>query len=460
MMRTMGRPTAVPGRELAGCCGLIATLTLSWLVCVSAIRGEGQAKGSQLSSLDRSTIEQMLKETNETVRKQYFDPNFQGADLDASYRKAEQLIAAATSVHQGYEAVNDFLAVLQDSHTHFIPPKQPFEVEQGWRMQMIGDQCLVTHVKKSSDAAAKGLKPGDRILVVDGAKPSRSDWLNLEYQLNVLSQRSSLHLVVAEAGLQLKMMVVESVVKQLPAQYDLTTNDIWRIQEHNQMAWHRFEARNTEVENVAVLKLPVFAPKNQAAIDSFFHKAEKYPAVIIDLRGNPGGAEDVLLETTSKLFDHEIKIGDTVGRNKTKPLVAKGSGSHAYSGKVIVLIDSQSASSSEIFARVVQLEKRGTVVGDSSAGAVRRVERFNFVHGGGWGAGNLFADGVAVTVADLKMTDGGSLEKVGVTPDEVVLPTPEELAAGADPQLARALQLAGAPLSAEKAGKLFPVGEE
>ena len=71
--------------------------------------------------------------------------------------------------------------------------------------------------------------------------------------------------------------------------------------------------------------------------------------------------------------------------------------------------------------------------------------------------GTALPYGVEVTVADLKMTDGKSLEHNGVIPDEILLPSAEELAAGADPQLARALQLAGVPLSSAAAGQLFPV---
>ena len=483
MMRTLARRTVASGC-LGGVrrYGLIAAVVLSWLWFASAIGVEAQTKEPQLSSLDRSIIEQMLKETNETIREQYFDPNFQGADLDASYRQAEEAIASASSVQQGYETIERFLTALHDSQTHFVPPRQPFMVEPGWRMQMIGDRCLVTRVNADSDAAAKGLKAGDRILAVDGVKPSRANWLSLQYQLKVLRLRSSLHLIVASPGSQPKIMVVKSVVHQLPAEYDLQTNDIWRIYDHNQRQWHRYEARSVEVENVAVLKLPAFALKNELAIDSFFHKAAKCPAVVIDLRGNlgwfegllspwirigrsmdrssTGGEETVMLEMLGRFFDHETKVGDFVGRNKTQPLVVKGRGSHAYQGKVVVLVDSESASSSEIFARVLQLEKRGMVVGDASAGAVRLAQRFKFVQYRGWGPGTQSVEGVSVSVADLKMTDGKSLEKVGVTPDEIVLPTPEELAAGADPQLARALQLAGAPLSSEKTGKLFPVVEE
>ncbi len=148
-------------------------------------------------------------------------------------------------------------------------------------------------------------------------------------------------------------------------------------------------------------------------------------------------------------FDRDITIAEKVERDKTEPLNAPSFGTQSFTGKLIVLVNSSSAAAAEIFARVVQLEKRGLVIGDQTAGAVGRSQLFPDTPG--------LMYHLQVTTARLKMSDGADLEGKGVTPDTLMLPTPADLAEGRDPVLSAAAQLAGVQLSPEEAAKMFPV---
>jgi C-terminal processing protease CtpA/Prc len=64
--------------------------------------------------------------------------------------------------------------------------------------------------------------------------------------------------------------------------------------------------------------------------------------------------------------------------------------------------------------------------------------------------------GAEVTIANLIMTDGKSLEHIGVTPDDIALPQPYDLEKGRDPVMTQAAHELGATISPENAGKMFP----
>lgn len=133
-------------------------------------------------------------------------------------------------------------------------------------------------------------------------------------------------------------------------------------------------------------------------------------------------------------------------------MLAKTRGDNGFKGRLIVLVDSNSGSASEVLARVVQLEKRGTVLGDRTSGKVMRSRLYPHQIG----LDTVIFYAVSVTDADLTMTDGQSLENVGVTPDEVLLPTAEDLRSQKDSVLSRAVAMAGATIDPVEAGKLFP----
>ena len=68
--------------------------------------------------------------------------------------------------------------------------------------------------------------------------------------------------------------------------------------------------------------------------------------------------------------------------------------------------------------------------------------------------------GASITESDIILPDGKSLERTGVIPDELLLPTAADLAARHDPLLSHAALLVGATLAADKAGALFPLDKE
>lgn len=109
---------------------------------------------------------------------------------------------------------------------------------------------------------------------------------------------------------------------------------------------------------------------------------------------------DTLRTFLGSFFDHEVKIADRVTRDSAKPVLTRSIGRNAFTGKLMILVDSASASASEVLARVVQLEKRGTVLGDRSAGAVMESKRYQYQ----MGSDSVLFYGVSITDADLRMT--------------------------------------------------------
>jgi len=192
---------------------------------------------------------------------------------------------------------------------------------------------------------------------------------------------------------------------------------------------------------------------SEKGVDEMMMEAARHKSLILDLRGNSGGYEVVLQRLLGYFFEHDVRIGERRGRKEVKPLMAKTQGDRVFRGRLIVIVDSASASAAELFARVVQLEKRGSVIGDRTAGAVTEARTFTheYYRRRGTSLSALaVVYGVSVTVNDLVMTDGNSLENIGVLPDELMLPRPQDLAANRDPVLLRAAELAGVQLDLKK----------
>ena len=426
---------------------------LGLILFLFALLALGRAQ--QLPDLDRERDQQMLRTVGDDVLKHYYDPKFHGLDFKAELAAAKQRIDKATSNNMALSSIAAALDSLNDSHTFFLPPRHPIRHEYGWQYQMVGDHCFVTHVRPKSDAEAKGLKPGDEVLAINGIAPARDMVWKLQYLFGVLRPQLSLHLDLQDPAGKRRTLDVAARIRETKLVTDWTgaggAVDIFDIIRDEESQEHLMRARYAESgDALLVLKVPEFY-FSTLEVREMMDKASKHKALIIDLRGNPGGSVETLQYFAGDVFDKDVKIADRVGRKETKPQVAKGS-SHPFTGKLVVLIDNDSASAAEVFARLMQIEKRGTVVGDRSSGSVMESRYY----GEQTGSSTQVFFGVSITDADLIMTDGKSLEHVGVTPDELILPTAADLASGRDPVLARAAELLGVKMSPEDAGKLFP----
>jgi carboxyl-terminal processing protease len=408
-----------------------------------------------LNSVDRDRGHVMLRDIKDDLKKNYYDPTYRGMDLDARFKVANDNIDKASSIGQIFGIVAKTLLDLNDSHTFFLPPERAASFEYGWQVQMIGDKAFVVAVKPASDAEAKGLAPGDQVVSVDGVGLTRQNLWVFHYLYNALRPQQQSRVVILKPDGSQQQIDVATKVVEGKRRLNLTTlgndfNDLIRESENEQrLHRHRYVELGKEV---FVWKMPEFDLSNDGVdemVDKFRHRG----SLILDLRGNGGGYVDTLLRLIGNVIAHDVKVGDLKSRKESKPMMAKTRGSEVFSGKLVVIIDNGSGSAAELFARIVQLEKRGIVIGDTSAGKVMQARSYTHQ----LGADTIVLYGVNITNADIIMTDGKSLEGTGVLPDEIKLPTASDLAAKRDPVLAYAVSLVGETLSPEKAGGLFPL---
>lgn len=408
------------------------------------------------TNMERDNARDMLSSIRSDLEKYYYDPNYHGMNLDERFKAANEKVAQAASLAQLMGIIGQVLLDLNDSHTGFLPPPRTYRTDYGWRMQMIGDRCFAVGIKPGSDAETKGLKEGDEVNSIDGLQPSRTNLWKILYLYHAIRPRQGMRLAVTKPDGKQEQLDVAAKVREVKRVLDFTaanqgydTGDLIREAENEA---HLNRHRYLEIGDTFIWKMPGF-DLDKLQVDDMMSKVKKRKSLILDLRGNGGGYEETMLRLIANTFAHDVQLGQVKRRKETKPLVAKTRGDAAYDGKIIVLVDSDSASAAEVFARVIQLEKRGIVIGDRTSGAVMR----SLIYPHSIGYEVRFTYAVSITDADVIMKDGASLEHVGVQPDEVRLPSSTDLAEKRDGVLAYAASLVGLTITPEKAGGLFPL---
>ncbi len=122
-------------------------------------------------------------------------------------------------------------------------------------------------------------------------------------------------------------------------------------------------------DHVGYVKLDKFAEKSSEEFDKALWGLHRdgMKSLVIDVRGNPGG----LLTTAIQMCNKFVPSGTLVstrGRDMADNTVEYANRQHAWKVPLVVLVDENSASASEIFAAAVQENGRGLIVGERTYG--------------------------------------------------------------------------------------------
>ncbi len=135
--------------------------------------------------------------------------------------------------------------------------------------------------------------------------------------------------------------------------------------------------------------------------------------LVLDLRGNPGGLLDVCV-TISDMFLTKGTIVSTRGRNASDNTTESATFPKTWAVPLVVLVDENSASASEIFAAAMQENQRGIIVGRTSYGKGTVQTHFPM---------NSVPAILKLTTAKFYSPNGREMANVGVTPDVPVATT-------------------------------------
>lgn len=427
--------------------GLVAFLFSAQSIFAQITRIDDAASPAS-AKLNRQRGFNMLDEIKDIIKAKYYDKNYRGINLDERFDAAKERIKQMDANWQIFRVIAQVLVEFNDSHTRFYPPTRANRVEYGFSLQMIGNNCFVVDVKKGSDAEAKGLKVGDIVTAIAKFAPTRENLWKMNYLLYALDPQESLKIYVLNPDRTEHEIEIKSSFKSIKERQKEVQARRRQKQENP------YKCQKINAETIAC-RLETFSV-DKKYVDKMMAEVGEHKKMILDLRGNGGGYVKTEEHLTGYFFDRDVKVATFVMRDKTKERIAKSQKEKAFKGELIVLIDSNSASASEVFSRVIQIEKRGKIVGDVSAGAVMTSNFITMANSRGVpGYETLSFFAVNLTVADLIMSDGNRLENVGVIPDYRVGPAAKALFEKSDPILAFSAKLFGANITAEDAGKFY-----
>jgi carboxyl-terminal processing protease len=342
------------------------------------------------SSADEVSVAQLASRVSEVAL---------ALDTEALYSYTQGDLDEATAT-----AIRGLIETSSDDYAYYYTPEEYAVYLKSSEGEYAGIGIVFTtlngrvtalQVYAGSPAADAGVKPGDVLLAVDG---DRREWTIDEAtetirrpsgeSVSILWNRQGTELVTV---MTLREVNVPTTVTHLIQRDGIDIGYIYL---------RRFTTHSADELRLALANL-----ESQGA-QSF----------ILDLRGNPGGYLTQAIEITS-LFVSQGAVVQIQDRNGTT--ASKVTGKTATDKPLAVLVNTTSASASELVAAALQDHQRATVVGEATygKGTVQDIRELS------WGGALKY------TIAHYLSPNGRPLDGVGVTPDVNVTPgeAPEAL---------------------------------
>ena len=312
-----------------------------------------------------------------------------------------------------YGAIKGMLSSLDDANTRFSDPVDAVYVEEhirgsfegiGVRVEMRDGHLTVVAPLEDSPGEKAGLRGGDIISKVDGT------------DIGSLSLGESVRLIRGPRGTKVTLTIERQ--GQPPFDVEIERAEI-KLR----------SVRGEMLGDIAYLKINTFNATAPDQFDSTMQEllAEEPVGLILDLRNNPGGLLSSAVHVTSQFLSSGVVLREE-RRDADPQVFAVQSGGIATEIPVVVLVNSGSASASEIVAGALQDTGRAVLIGEKTygKGTVQTINRLS--------DGSI----LRLTIARWSTPQNRLIEKVGLEPDIIVELTDNDQASDRDPQLDRA----------------------
>lgn len=338
--------------------------------------------------------------------------------LSANYVITHASSTLPTTKERLYGAISGLASSYGDPYTTFFPPEEAKAFSDnisgsfgGVGMEIGIKEAILTVIAplKGTPADVAGILAGDQIATINGES---TDGLSTEKAVRKIRGPigSKVEFTFIRDGKPLTISVIRDTI-QVPETKDSLDekSGVYSI------ALYEFTSNSADLFSQAFSRF----------------KASGSKKLIVDLRSNPGGYLDAAVDIASHFLPRGAVVvtEDFGGKEPNQVHTSLGYNDLPSGTKVVVLIDSGSASASEIFAGALQDAHIATLIGTKSFGK-GSVQSLTDLDGGS----------LKITVARWVTPAGHWIMGNGVTPDITVPFVAADAAAKRDPQVARAIK--------------------